>query len=171
MGQFTDLTGRRFGRWTVLGRVKTDARATIWRCRCDCGTIANVRGGHLCDGSTLSCGCYKRELTKKRLTKHGHHDEKLYKVWLSINQRCTNTNSKDYPHYGGRGIKRCDAWNDYETFRDWSFSSGYAPGLTIERLNVNGDYCPENCAWIPKAEQGKNTTRTLNNRKLMEARK
>ena len=72
MGQFTDLTGRRFGRWTVLSRVTTNVKATIWRCRCDCGTIANVRGGHLCDGSTLSCGCYKRELTKKRLTKHGH---------------------------------------------------------------------------------------------------
>lgn len=98
------------------------------------------------------------------MTKHGHRHERLYWVWLGIKQRCTNPKSKDYPHYGGRGIKRCPEWNDYAMFREWAMNNGYAPGLTIERLDVNGNYCPENCAWIPKAEQGKNTTRTTNNR-------
>lgn len=99
------------------------------------------------------------------MTKHGLPRDKLYAVWLAIKQRCTNPHSKDYPHYGGRGIKRCRAWDDFAAFRAWAFGSGYAPGLTIERVDVNGDYCPENCTWIPKAEQGRNTTRTRNNRK------
>lgn len=164
MGEFIDLTGERFGRWTVLERAKSDCRATLWRCRCACGTIATVRGGHLRNGASQSCGCYKAQRSAERMTKHGHRRERLYWVWLSIKQRCTNPNSKDYPHYGGRGIKRCGQWDDYEVFREWALSNGYQPGLTIERVNVNGDYCPENCTWVTKAQQGKNTTRTRNNR-------
>ena len=164
MGQFHDLSGQRFGRWTVLRRVESTCRATLWLCRCDCGKESVVRGGHLCDGSSKSCGCSKDQKTAERMTKHGHRHERLYWVWLGIKQRCTNPKSKDYPHYGGRGIKRCPEWNDYAVFREWAMNNGYAPGLTVERLDVNGNYCPENCAWIPKAEQGKNTTRTTNNR-------
>lgn len=164
MGTFKDLTGQKFGRWVVLGRVDSPVKATIWKCRCDCGKIAYVRGGALTSGHSVSCGCYKREQSTMRATKHGHRFEKLYQVWLAIKQRCTNPRCKDYPHYGARGIKRCEQWNDYRVFREWALANGYQEGLTIERRDVNGDYCPENCCWITKAEQGKNTTRTKNNR-------
>ena len=164
MGVFIDLTGQCFGRLTVINRAPNHRAQTVWRCRCTCGNIVEVQGGHLRSGKIISCGCYKKENSRVRATTHGQWGTKLHRVWLAMRQRCNNPRCKDYPHWGGRGIKVCAEWDDFSAFERWALQSGYAEGLTIERVNVNGDYCPENCKWITRAEQMKNTTRTLNNK-------
>lgn len=165
MGVFIDLTGKSFGRLTVLYRTANHKKQTVWRCKCDCGKTIDVQGGHLRAGKIISCGCYQRENCKRKATRHGKWGTKLYYVWLAMRQRCNNSKSKDYPHYGARGISVTPKWDAFSAFEEWARSNGYAPGLTIERVNVNGNYCPENCTWIPRAEQMKNTTRTRNNKK------
>lgn len=89
------------------------------------------------------------------MSTHGESHTPLHNIWCGINNRC-----KNHPRYAGRGIKRCDEWKKYENFRDWAMSSGYEYGLTIERIDANGDYCPENCKWIPLGEQARNRTTT-----------
>ena len=165
MGAFIDLTNNKFGKLTAIRRAENNGKQTVWECLCDCGNTVFVQTGHLRDGSIVSCGCYRKSNSISKATKHGKRYTKLYYVWLSMRQRCNNPKNKEYKHYGGRGIKVCNAWNEYPIFEAWALANGYAEGLTIERLNVNGNYCPENCTWIPKSEQPKNTTRTLNNRK------
>ncbi len=161
---FIDISGHRFGRWTVLRRTENQGKQTMWLCRCDCGTLRAVAGAHLKDGSSVSCGCYKVEASKERATKHGHWGCKLHYIWLGMRQRCSNPKNQAFQNYGGRGITICSEWDEFSNFESWALSHGYVEGLTIERRNVNGNYCPENCCWIPRCEQGKNTRRTLNNR-------
>lgn len=164
MGNFIDLTGRRFGRLTVIARAPNHKKQTVWSCACDCGKTVAVQGGHLRAGKILSCGCYRQENSKKLATVHGEWGSKLHRVWLAMRQRCYNPRCKDFPHWGGRGVRVCKEWDDFGAFETWAVSNGYSEGLTIERINVNGNYEPQNCTWIPKSEQAKNTTRTLNNR-------
>ena len=95
-----------------------------------------------------------------KFTKHGERNTKLYGVWASMRQRCNNPNEKEYKNYGGRGIKVCEAWEYYINFSEWAHMHGYEEGLTIDRIDVNGNYCPENCQWIPFELQARNKTNT-----------
>lgn len=167
MGKFLDISGFKFGKLTVIKRAPNIGKCTAWECKCECGNIIRVEGQHLKDGTIVSCGCYRRKNSKEKATKHGKRFTKLYMVWTSMGQRIHNPRNKEFKNYGGRGIKRCEEWEDFLTFEKWAFAHGYREGLTIERIDVNGDYCPQNCTWIPLEEQGKNTTRTLNNREKM----
>lgn len=153
-----DLTGKRFGRLTVLKRVfpPNTKNKAYWLCQCDCGkttvcTSKSLRGGH-----TKSCGCLQREDAKNRATVHGFSGEPLYYVHNMMKQRCFNHNNKNFKDYGGRGIRVCKEWLEYTEFRKWAMENGYKPGLSIERINNDGNYCPENCTWITIAEQQKN---------------
>lgn len=111
-------------------------------------------------GLTLSCGCYQKEQARKYsntfTTKHGHSREKLFHIWISILHRCYNPHSTSYKNYGERGIKVCDEWHDYETFKKWALDNGYTQGLSIDRIDVNGNYCPENCKYSTQKEQANN---------------
>lgn len=95
------------------------------------------------------------------MNRHGRSGTKLYNTWKNMRSRCNNINSKDYPMYGGRGVRICPEWDWYPNFEDWALSHGYAEGLSIERIDVNGNYCPENCTWIPKNQQSRNRSNTI----------
>jgi hypothetical protein len=159
MPAFIDITGQRFGRLTVIKRVgrKNDGHAA-WQCRCDCGTKTIVSGSSLRKGDSQSCGCLKPTvITLARMT-HGHSRTVEHRTWMNIHYRCNNPDSKDFPNYGGRGIKVCKRWRHFENFLA---DMGPRPkGYSIERINNDKNYKPSNCKWIPIGEQQKNQRRT-----------
>lgn len=159
MGAKLDLTGRRFGRWLVLEETNERRKGSVmWLCKCDCGTVRAVSASSLKTGKSVSCGCYNKEV----ITSHGLSHTRLHHAWESMIDRCTNPNSKEYANYGGRGIKVCDEWlNSFEAFRDWSYANSFdmtAPRgkCTIDRIDVNGSYEPDNCRWVDMKIQCRN---------------
>lgn len=166
MPSYRDVVpGQVYGQCIVLqtGFVKYYTNGKwAWAClvRCACGREFTTVVYHLLYGATHSCGCTSRDRARasawKRQT-HGESGEPLYEKWIAIRMRCQNPRNSHYASYGGRGITICEAWDtSYETFRAWALTHGYAPGLTIERLDVNGHYTPENCCFIPPAQQAVN---------------
>ena len=157
MSYFKDITGQRFGRLIATEKShKTKDKNWWWKCLCDCGNKVTIRGTSLRSGASRSCGCYKNELSKKRKTIHGLSYTKVYRVHTNMMSRCFNPKDKRYLFYGKRGILVCDEWKNVTTFYNWAINNGFKEGLTIERINVNGNYKPGNCKWIPGAEQGRN---------------
>lgn len=156
-----NLVGQRYGRLKVIKRMPNIGNRTAWECVCDCETIKTVTGYELRSGRVHSCGCLRKETASKNATTHGHYYEKLHGVWNSMRQRCTNPNNKDFHHYGGRGITVCTEWNEYSAFRQWALATGYKEGLTIDRKDVDGPYCPHNCRWIPLKDQMTNRRSSL----------
>ena len=160
MSKVIDLTGQRFGRLVVLGfDKKSNDRQYMWLCRCDCGDVVSVRGYSLRSGNTQSCGCLQKETNIKLRQTHGMTKTRVYNIWKSMRQRCSIPSTSGYKYYGGRGIKVCNEWQDFEPFYKWAISNGYADNLTIDRIDVNGNYEPSNCRWITLKEQQMNTRR------------
>lgn len=159
---FKNLAGKKFGRLTVVERI-IGTKRTTWHCICDCGKEVNVLSTNLLRYHSTSCGCLLREVAKKRSTTHGlSNSERLYGIWTGIRKRCFCETSIDYKNYGGRGISMCAEWEkNYLNFRDWAMQNGYAENLTIDRIDVNGNYCPENCRWATKKEQVYNKRNTV----------
>lgn len=157
-----DLTGRVFGRLTVIERAPNNKKGgTMWRCRCSCGKELVTYSYTLTGGNSTSCGCKRSEsLVKVNVeTKTTHHETKtrLYRIWRGMRSRCNNPSDAAYKHYGGRGITVCPEWNkSYETFRNWALSHGYSPDLSIDRIDNDGNYEPSNCHWATQSEQNAN---------------
>ena len=157
MSALIDLTGNKYGLLTVISRSENAPNGVaVWKCKCECGNITFVRGNNLKSGGVKSCGCL-RKIVNKRRTTHNMSKTRLYREWTSIKARCCYNSQKGYKSYGKRGIKVCDEWVDsFETFASWATSTGYQDDLTIERIDNNKGYNPDNCKWIPLSEQSKN---------------
>lgn len=157
-----DLTGQRYGKLVVLRPVgKNKFGGSMWLCRCDCGTEKAVSLNALRNGYTKSCGCLERENRKAFGTRskriHNGVGTRLYRVWMGMKTRCYNENDEHWKDYGSRGIKVCAEWeHSFENFREWAIAHGYSDELTIDRIDFNSDYCPDNCRWVTKADQQRN---------------
>lgn len=155
MSRFKDLTGIRFGKLVAIKPCGKKEKKTVWLCKCDCGNEVEIVGTALSSGNAKSCGC----ITKK----HGMFGTRIYNVWHTMKERCYVPSQSSYKNYGGRGIKVCDEWQEFIPFMKWAYANGYdenAPRgqCTLDRIDYNGDYCPENCRWVDMNVQHNNTS-------------
>lgn len=158
MGQTKDITGQKFGHLTAIEKVGKDKYSrSLWKCLCDCGNHTIIMIGNLTSGNSQSCGCGHDGHPTHKQTK-----TRLFNIWQKMKDRCNCPTNDAYINYGARGICVCDEWiNDFVSFKQWAEANGYEDHLTLERKDVNGNYCPENCCWIPKSEQANNKRNTI----------
>ncbi len=157
MPEFIDLTGKKFGRLTVVERIENDKYKNVrFKCICDCGKYKNVNRNALATGRTSSCGCYNKEASSKRAKTHGNSKSPVYTAIINIIGRCENPKNPEYKNYGGRGITVCDRWRTNPGLFVEDMGERPSPNHSIDRIDVNGNYEPSNCRWATLSEQGHN---------------
>lgn len=173
-----DLTNQKFGKWTVICPTKkrTKGGYVYWLCRCNCGNLVEVISHNLLIRATKSCGCLQKEslANNKRGFKHGDRANGkyplYYRIWVGMKSRCHNKNHSDYKYYGKRGISVCNEWHSYKNFKTWALTNGYKGGLTIDRIDNDGNYEPNNCQWISKSDNTKKSNVERERRKWNKLR-
>jgi hypothetical protein len=156
-----NLKGRQFGRLTVIEENGRVHNRKAWLCMCECGNEITLSSNRLLHKEgTKSCGCLRSEISASKATKHGMAHTRIYEIWSSMKKRCENKKNKNYNRYGGRGIKVCERWREFENFFE-DMKEGYEEHLTIDRIDNNGDYEPSNCKWSTQQEQTSNYSRNI----------
>ena len=164
MSQFKNLTGLQFGRLKVIKRGPNNKDKTRWICECECGHTTLSYTHSLLSGKTKSCGCLSHEIFIQNIRKHGMRKTRIYSIWCGMKNRCFCDKYEYFHRYGGRGITICDEWlgdNGFINFYKWAMANGYADNLEIDRVDVNGNYCPENCRWETRTSQVRNRRTTV----------
>ena len=152
-----DLTNQSFGRLTAINFAYSKNGRAFWHCKCECGNEKDVSTKDLRRGTIKSCGCLRREITSKRQKTHGSTETRIYHIWTTMKRRCeTAKTGKMRKDYLDRGIIVCNEWHDFSVFQKWAYSNGYTDKLTIDRINNDGNYCPENCRWVDILTQENN---------------
>ena len=153
-----DLTNQKFNKLTVIARSENKWNKVLWKCQCDCGNIVYATTNSLKSGNTKSCGCLRSQNFKAIVTKHHLSQTRIYRIWKEMKKRCYNPKTRNSKYYYARGIKVCEEWkNNFQAFYDWSMQNGYNDKLTIDRIDVNGDYKPSNCRWVDTYTQNNNS--------------
>jgi len=160
-----DLTGKTFGKLTVLCRSKEaggKGKHAKWHCKCECGNETDVLSFNLRSGHTTSCGCLHKSMMKRGLRRsHGLISTRIYSIWENMKSRCYNPNAESFKYYGLRGITVCPEWrNSFQAFHDWAMSHGYQYDLSIDRIDNDKGYSPDNCRWATAKEQSQNRRNT-----------
>lgn len=163
MSRAKDITGMKFNFIMPIRCVGSEHKQRMWECKCDCGNIFITSATLIITGHTKSCGCLKRRLASQRLRKHGQTDTRINRIWRRMKSRCNNPHAKDFSYYGGRGINVCEEWSDsFENFRDWANANGYSDTLTLDRIDTNKNYNPNNCRWVDRTTQSRNQRKNVN---------
>lgn len=168
-----NLVGEKYGRLTVVEFDRLQNHKTYWKCACECGMTVIATGNNLRSGNTQSCGCIRREMTKALGKSNAEHGEshsnrtRLYTIWCGMRQRCNNPNRAAYKLYGGKGVKVCEEWSEYQRFKEWAMANGYADNLCIDRIDPNKGYFPQNCRWISASENTARANKNHKSRKLI----
>lgn len=151
-----NLTDQRFGRLIAIEKVNKTGQSQ-WLCKCDCGNKVIVASNNLIRKNTLSCGCYQKDRVSEAKKIHGDRNTRLYTIWVDMRRRCSYIGDPSYKNYGGRDISVCEEWEkSFLNFKEWALGNGYAENLTIDRVNVDENYCPENCRWATLKQQANN---------------
>jgi hypothetical protein len=158
MSKIIHVAGEKFGRWEIIEEAGRNKHGVVlWKCKCECGTIRNVPGNALRTGNSTSCGCINAEFLHNLAFKHGFSKTDLSSVYSNMRQRCYNNKHPKFLTYGARGIKICKEWLTNPTsFYNWAINSGYKKGLTLDRIDNNNNYKPDNCRWVTKKTQQNN---------------
>jgi hypothetical protein len=154
------MIGKKFNRLTVLKETVKNKRK-YFVCKCDCGNLKEILQFHVLKENIKSCGCLLKEKNKENFTKHGKRSTRLYEIWKNIRSRCNNKNNPRYKDYGGRNIKICKEWEEFNTFYSWSIKNSYKETLQIDRINNDFGYFPENCRWTTSKENNRNRRITV----------